>query len=125
MIGEGLAQQAADLDDGGVAGQQMLLAAIGDRAHGFLNGAILRAQPFHARIGFAARLKLAVDQIFIRLVANGVVASRIVLRMDAAEACLAGEVFGGEGARGMKVDAVEHGVFIIDRRPDMGGVRAR
>ncbi len=126
VVLERLQQQAADLDDRGVAGEQMLGAAVGDRPHGFLDGAILGAEPLHAGIGFAARLQRAIDQI---IVVPGCGRrdrcpeySRCGCRAPPSSGRDRPSVSGRVRA---EIDAVEHRVLVVDRRPHMRGVRDR
>src|SRR5262249_14557101 len=122
MIFQRLQQQAADFDDSRIACEQMFASAIGDRAHRFLDGAILAAERLHAGEGLAAGLPGTIDQIIVGLVANGAVGAGDVFGVDATETFLAREVFVGERPRRMKIDAVEHRVLVIDRSPDVRGM---
>ena len=103
----------------------MLAGAVGDRPHRFLDGAILCAESLHAGIRLAARLQRAIDQIIIGAVANGMIRARDIFGVDAEPGLRAGEILRSERPRRMKIDAVEHRVLVVDRRPHMGGVRNR
>ena len=70
----------------------MLAGAVGDRAHRFLNGAILRAETLHAGVRLAARLQRAIDQVIVGAVANGMVRAWDILGVDAEPGCRAREV---------------------------------
>src|SRR5665213_3250074 len=63
-VAQGLQQEAPDLGDGGVADAQILDGAVGDRAHAFLDAAILGPEAADAGV-VAAFLERAVDQVIV------------------------------------------------------------
>ena len=74
----------------------MLLGPVGDRTHGFLDPAILDAEPFYPGIGFAAGLQRTVDQIIVVLVADGPVGARDIFGMDAVPGFFARQILFGD-----------------------------
>src|SRR5204862_301381 len=77
-VAEGLQQQPPDLGNRGVANQKIFNRTVRDRTHGFLDSAVFDRQALHTGIGFAAGLVLAVDQIVVVLVGDGMVGVRDV-----------------------------------------------
>lgn len=75
-------QHLADLDDGGVADAEMFLRAVGDRAHRFLDRAVLNGEPEQAGKAGAAGLLLSVDAVIVVAVEYRAVGAGDVLGMD-------------------------------------------
>ncbi len=57
-------------DDAVVGRDQVFLGAVDDRPHAFLQRRILHGNAFHAAVGLAALLRLAVDQVVVVLVGH-------------------------------------------------------
>src|SRR5579862_1913810 len=116
-----LEQQAAHYGDGAIRGAEVLLRAIGDRTHAFLQGDVLRVDAFDA--GEARRLlRGAIDEIVIReigLEAEG--PGNVVVLAATIERLGLLDITGIERAIGIVAvgPVIDERRLVIDRDPDM------
>ena len=106
------------LDDSGVGRNQHLLGAVDDRAHAFLQGRVLHRDALHTRVGVAALLGFAVDQIVVVLIGLWPVRAGDVLAVHAVAVLHRLYLGGGQRAHVVVVEGVSPAVLVVDRDPE-------
>ncbi len=100
-----------------VGRDQVLFAAVLDRAHAFLDGGVLHRDACNPAIGLVGALGGAVDHVVIVLVHHRAEAPRDQLHVDAAAVAHGGELVLRERPCGMVREAPGHAVLVVDRHP--------
>ncbi len=112
-------QPVARHDDTVIGGDQVLLRAIDDRAHAFLQRTVLDRDSLDPAVGVAAPLRLAIHQIIVVLVGEGAIGAWHVAAMHAL-AIVHGSALGvGDAARGMIIVTPGPAVLVVDGYPEM------
>src|SRR5262249_45705524 len=106
-------------DDAVVGRDQVLLGAIDDRPHAFLQRAVLDGDPLDAAVAVTALLRGAIHQVVVVLVGERPIRSRHVLAVHALAVQHRLALGGGDVAGGMVVVAPGPAVFVVDRTPEV------
>src|SRR4051812_16217045 len=122
LVGQGLGrayQTVAGHDDAVVGGDEVLLGAVDDRPHAFLQRGVLDGDAFDAAVVAAGLLRGAVHEVVVILVRHrDEVGARDGGRMDAL-ARLHRVAFGrGERPRDVIVEAPRPAILVVDRDPE-------
>src|SRR5579864_6367431 len=117
-VGFDRAQQGAPRhDDAIVRRDQILLTALDDRPHAFLERCILHADAIDAAIGNTRDLRVAIHQVVVALVGERIERTRDRFHMNARAVVHRRDFLARERAAWMIIDAPRPGVVVVDRNP--------
>src|SRR6266545_7096942 len=106
-------------DDAVIGGDEVLLGAIDDWPHAFLQRSILHGDACDAAISLAALLRRAVHQVVVVLVGERPIGAGLTGRMDAFALLHRLALGAREIARRMIVVAPSPAVVVVDRNPEV------
>src|SRR5215468_364643 len=116
---DGAQQAVARHDDPVIGRHQVLLGAIDDRPHAFLNRGVLHAEALNAAVASARLLGGAIDQIVIVFVGKRTERAGRTFDMDALAVAHRRHFGVGEIADRVVVEAPGPAILVIDRNPEM------
>src|SRR5260221_10541709 len=116
---DGAQQAVARHDDPVIGRHQVLLGAVDDRTHAFLNRGVLHAEALNAAVASAGLLGGAIDQVVIVLVGQRPERIGSTFDMDTFAVPHRGHFGVGEIADRVVVEAPGPAILVVDRYPEM------
>src|SRR5437762_7384730 len=112
-------QAVARHDNPVVRGDEVLLGAVDDRPHAFLQGGVLHGDTFDSAIGVATSLRRAIDEVVIVLVGDWPIGTGNIENVNTLALSHRIALGIGQTAGGVKIIAPGPAILVVDRNPEV------